>query len=405
MDKFLKADFVSRPEQDPVYKALIFIVLLTPVCLHGCIERYYPDKDQVRSGVLVIVGHLESKAGKQRIQISQSASIGNSTYQPLSGYYVEVERLDGEFRVFDEDEAGSYQAYLDEEFLLTGHDYRLKVLSPEGRSYESSFERMFPAPVIDTVWFELEELMDRDTELKDQGIRFFIDFEIDQDSGRYLRWELEETFEIHNPDYETRMFGTDRRFHEVTGSMKTLDCWITRDIPGIYTQDLGNMMGEHYHRFRLNYVSGSTWRLLHRYSLLVRQYSLGDKAFWYWDELSKNLSTQGNLFDRQPALTPSNICNPDDPEERVIGYFSVSGVCEKRIFVEQVPGLEVFQDPFYCAPLSPPPMFLHYYPIEELPIYIARGYVLGHYEEGRVDEKCLDCSLYKGSTDEKPSYW
>jgi hypothetical protein len=169
------------------------------------------EQDQVRSGVLVIIGHLDSKAGKQPIKISHSVSIRNSTYQPVWGYYFEVERLDGEARVFSEDETGSYQAYLDEGFLLTGHDYRLQELSPEGRSYESSFERMFPAPVID--------------------------FEIDQDSGRYLRWELEESFEIHNPDYETRMLVTDRRFNDVTASMKTLDCWITRgDILRHYEQ-------------------------------------------------------------------------------------------------------------------------------------------------------------------------
>ncbi len=108
MDIFLNLYFVSRAEQDQVYKALIFIVLLTPFCLRGCIERYYPDKGQVRSGVLVIVGHLESKAGKQRIQISQSVSIGKSTYQPVSGLYVEVERLDGKVRVFSEDEKPSY---------------------------------------------------------------------------------------------------------------------------------------------------------------------------------------------------------------------------------------------------------------------------------------------------------
>lgn len=193
MDAFLNLYFASPVEQDQVYKALLFIVRLTPFCLRGCMERYFPDKDRVRSGELVIIGHLTSKAGKQPIQISHSVSIRNSTYQPVWGYYAEVERLDGEARVFSEDETGSYQANLDEGFLLTGHDYRLQELSPEGRSYESSFERMFPAPVIDAVWFELEE-----------------------------------TFEIHNPKYIPRMLGTDRRFHDVTASMKTLDCRITR---------------------------------------------------------------------------------------------------------------------------------------------------------------------------------
>ncbi len=105
--------------------------------------------------------------------------------------------------------------------------------------------------------------------------------------------------------------------------------------------DLSNVEGDLYKKAPLNFVSSETRRLHYRYSLLVRQMALSKKAFWYWDELAKNLQSKGNLFDTQPSLTPSNICNVNDEDELVIGYFSISGATEKRIFVEDIPDLEV----------------------------------------------------------------
>jgi len=155
----------------------------------------------------------------------------------------------------------------------------------------------------------------------------------------------------------------------------------------------------------LIYQSGHQPRKLEqRYSLLVRQLSLSEEAFWYWNELGKNVQSKGGLFDTQPALTPSNICNVADEDELIIGYFSISGASETRIFVENVPDLEVHGDPYYCTP-GTFPMFLWRYPQEKLPLYIASANVLGAQKSGEVRDECVDCRLMKGSTDIKPDFW
>ncbi len=374
------------------------------IALCGCIERYYPDEEQLKVGSLVVSAHLNNIPGMQTISLSRSVSIEKSVYDPVSGCYVEVERSDGEVRVFEETDPGFYQGDLDEAFLQTGEKYYLEFVTPGGQRYESGYETLHPSPEIEEVYYELESLPTSDPAVIDQGIRFFVDFEIEQESGRYLRWEMVETFEIHNPDYETRMYGEDRRWHDITSSMKWLNCWLTNVVYEIHTLDVRNFGGDIYRNQPLNFVSGSTWKLLHRYSLLVRQYSHSEEAFWYWNELAKNVQSQGGLFDSQPALTPSNICNVGDEEEMVIGYFSISGVSEKRVFVGEVPGLEIYRDPYFCSP-GVFPGFLWNYPADNLPFYVAYANIMGISESGEVRDWCVDCRDRKGSSGEKPEFW
>jgi hypothetical protein len=214
--------------------------------LCGCVERYYPDETQLKIGSLVVTAHLNNIPGMQTIKLSRSVSIEHAVYQPVSGCFIEVERVDGEVRIFEETEAGSYQGDLDETFLETGGEYQLSIVTADGDRYESGYETLSPAPGIKDVHYKIESRASADPALLDQGIRFYVDFDIEKDSGRYLRWELQETFEVHNPDYETRMYDVDRRWYPVYADMKWLSCWLTRDIYEIYTLDIASFSGEIY---------------------------------------------------------------------------------------------------------------------------------------------------------------
>jgi len=363
-----------------------------------------PEEEELQPGTLVVVAELNNLRGLQSIYLSRSTSLKQIKQDPVTDCYVQVEREDGVAIDFEESEPGEYSSYLDEEFLATGAAYRLIFITREGEQYESEFEKIHPPSDINSVYYIKEDHPTSDPAVIEEGIQFYIDFEIEKDSGRFLRWQLTETYELQNPDYETRMYGVDRRWHNLRASDKRLTCWITLDIPAITTLDLGNVEGSVYQKMPLNFVSNQTKRLQQRYSLLVRQLALSEEAFWYWNELGKNVQSKGGLFDTQPALTPSNICNVADEDELIIGYFSISGATESRIFVENVSDLDVHSDPYYCAP-GIFPMFLWRYPQEKLPLYIASANVLGVQKRGEVRDECVDCRQMKGSTDIKPEFW
>lgn len=382
--------------------ASLFVFVL--FACSSCIERYYPGEEELNIGSLAVSAHLSSIPGIQTIQLSRSVSVERSLFDPVSDCYLEVERSDGEIRIFEEEDPGYYSCDLDASFLRSGDEFRMSIITPEGKIYESDYERQYPARKIESVYYELETLPTADPAVQDPGIRFFVDFEIEKDSGRFLRWEMNETFEVHNPDYPTRMYGVDRRWYDILSEEKWLKCWLYRDVNEIFTLDLKNVAGDFYKKFPLNFVSGSNRKLLEGYSLLVRQYSHSEGAFWYWNELAKNVQSKGGLFDTQPALTPSNIYNTGDEDELVIGYFSISGVSEQRIFVGTVPGLELYRDPYFCSP-GVMPRFLWNYPQDQLPFFVAQADIQGIFENGEVKDECVDCRQYKNSTSEEPDYW
>lgn len=387
------------------YLLRIYAFYMALLSLSGCIERYYPGDEEVKVGSLVVAAHLTDLPEIQSIALSRSTTLEFPTVDPVTECYVEVEREDGAYIEFPETEKGIYAVNPDPDFLIHGSAYRLHIVTPAAKRYESAFEILHPASAIDSVYYVREDQATEDPGVVDEGIRFRIDFEIEKETSRYLRWQLIETFEFHNPDYEdTRVYDVDRQMKEIPDSVARRVCWVTLEVPEIFTLDLGGLEGDRYNAKPLNFVSSEPQRLHHRYSLLVRQFSLGENAFWYWDELGKNLQSKGGLFDTQPSITPSNICNVEDEEEVVIGYFSISGVSEKRVMVEQVPGLSLTEDQGFCEPGQLPFSFRRL-SSALLPYYIASMHVNGSLRTGGISRSCIDCREYRGSSDLKPEFW
>jgi hypothetical protein len=131
---------------------------------------------------------------------------------------------------------------------------------------------------------------------------------------------------------------------------------------------------------------------------------MDEPSFIYWDELKKNSHTQSGLYDRLPSMTLSNIYNEDDPEERILGFFGVSGVSEKRYFVKEVEGLRKY-DVRFCWPAQERPRY-RYLMTADLPVYVSNADdpVLGTHS-GETILQCLDCRVRKESAGDPPDFW
>ena len=87
---------------------------------------------------------------------------------------------------------------------------------------------------------------------------------------------------------------------------------MTFNIQDIFVIDLGRFNGDIYKELPLNFVSNMPQRLHHKYSLLVRQLSMSPEAYRFWNDIANNVQSNGGLFDKQPSVSYSNICNTDD---------------------------------------------------------------------------------------------
>ncbi len=219
-----------------------------------------------------------------------------------------------------------------------------------------------------------------------------------------MRWELLETYEFHNPPYEDYIYGFDRQLKPVPDSLTDKQCWFTGHVNAIFTLDAGKLTTPLFNYMPLHHISNETQRLSHGYSLLVSQFSMDEPAFRYWDELKKNTQENSGLYSRQPSITPSNICNCDDPEEIILGFFSISGLSEKRLFVKEVEGLEKYSS-LYCVPALELPRF-RFLIASDLPVFASRVLAPEYLARfGVTTHGCVDCRVKNGFVGEPPDFW
>jgi hypothetical protein len=387
-------------------KAIIYLILgAIMLFFTACIERYYPEEDELRTGTLVINAHLTNVPGEQVVEISRSAPLINPSFDPVSGCLAEVIREDGELRIFSESDPGYYRADLDASFLEIGQAYMLHVITPDGQEYESAFDKLRPVPAIDSLYYEVE-FRDFNSESDTvSGIRFFCDFTYDDQAYEYIRWDLTETYEFHNPDMTGFILDVDFRMKELSDTANYKVCYITNELSTIHSMSLATLDFGIYIRKPFTFVPNiqQAQKLHHKYSLLVKQYSLGEEAFHYWNELKKTSQEQGWLFDRQPALLKSNIHNVNDESEIILGFFSMSSMEQRRAFAVKPEGLDLSLYEWYCFPVpkGPPGPLSR----EDLPKYFALAWKDGESSFAEVNKHCVDCRAYKNSTHIKPDFW
>lgn len=64
--------------------------------------------------------------------------------------------------------------------------------------------------------------------------------------------------------------------------------------------------------------------------VLVRQYSISEAGWRYYDALNQQTSGDGSPFSVPPSSVRGNVANVTRPDVRALGYFSASAVAERR---------------------------------------------------------------------------
>lgn len=375
----------------------IFLVGLIAV---ACVERYFPATEANFAPRLVIAASLAADDGDQNVIISESSSPANPKFSPVSGCTVFVEDENGNRIPFAESvNAGHYTGKFEGANVIVDSKYRLSVEMPGGEQYLSKYEELMPCPKIDTVYSEVVRKQTTDPAVTEDGLQFYTDFTGDENYGNYFRWQLTETYEYHS-EWPLDKWLDDQGSHDLAvPDYSHFVCYETDSLPEIFLLSTEGYSQNSYPKFKLNFVNDHTQRLLHKYSLMVRQYSLTKSAYNYWKSLRNNNQESIDLFGKQPDNVKGNIYNASDTSEVVLGYFAVSVVSEKRIMVSDVNGLSFAQVP-YCkaTPIdSPLPPFR--------PLYFAEADGQdGQKVLGLANEECFFCEMMGGTT-VKPPYW
>ena len=367
----------------------------------GCVDPYYPDINDDRSS-LVVEAVITDRPGEQAIYLSHSSPLNDTAFIPETDAYVTVSNDLGSVKEFVESEPGVYTTQMSAEDLVVGASYWLDIVSSAGALYESDAEQLpLPGPPIDSIYWEFETMGTTDRHEPLNGVRFYLDMLGDEDQPRNFRWELEETWIYYAVWYIDYIFTGVLQQWPDPYSLHA--CWSTETVHYIYTASTSAGVSNSIHRFPLQFVSEETHRLQWRYSLLAKQYTLSDNAYNYWKQVREQNQGSGGIYEKQPDFINGNIYNTSDPDEKVLGFFNLSSLSEKRIFVSGVrelvyPATKCIIDTIWSP--RDKPIWMH------IPFFLVSFDPMrqGGPPYGVGINLCFDCRNGGGTTD-KPDFW
>lgn len=364
------------------FKYLLLIILM----LTGCVVQFVPEAGDYKD-YIVVDALITDQNNTYKIEISKTAPLGETFSRlPVTGGQVTITDDLGNNFQFTEALSGQYISDSLAFRGQVGRSYTLHIKA-DGHQYESMPVEMKPVPPIDSLYAEIIDNNTYEFGKIVQGYQVYLDTHDPTNECKFFRWDFAETWEFHIPYFFETIVNT--------------TCWKSAPSKEIYIENTSSLIEDRVSGFPLNFITTETDRLTRKYSILLRQYSLNEDEFNYWDKLKRITEEVGGLYDVVPVSIESNIFCTDSPEEKVLGYFSVSSVSTKRLFIKSA--LRGFPDFYKSCPFDTVSVR------ESIPFLNITVFILQYYDPMQsqyiltLDKRCVDCT--QSGTNKMPDYW
>ena len=378
-------------------RRLNFIVIFILIIFSfSCVDEYYPDVEKYEN-LLVVDGLVTNGSESVVIRLYNSSPVNNPEIIPHTNAEIYLTNENQFLIPLYEADDGIYKTE-DESFRAEiGESYQLHITTDKGKKYISDICKMNSPSPIDSIYGVKENTGTTENSLNFPGVQFYIENHSESADTSYYIWRLVQTYKYRSSfDID---FTWEGEFIPNPDATALRTCWIsnvTNDLLVASTEDLEpNTIS----KFPLNFVSTNTKEMSIRYSLLVKQLSITEKAYRFYEAIAEQNKDQGNMWSKQPIQILGNIRNINDENDPVLGYFIVAGTTEKRIFINR-PNIPFYYDE--CPPDFEGMRFIQFEPQELWPIYIDDIMFLGW---ARAHSRyCFDCTLSGGETT-PPDFW
>ena len=363
----------------------IILLPLSIVLTAGCITRFNPEINEI-AGSLVVEGMITNQNAVNKVKLSRSLPVGNYLVRdPVTGAAVSITDETGTVTLLTENEPGVYITDSTEFRGHTGSSYSLNIII-NNSAYSTDLIKMLPVPPVNSLYYEKVSLTEEEDSLyMKEGCRIYLDSHDPSGKCLFYRWDFVETYEYHVP-------------YDVLNKV----CWVTDRSDRILIKNTSAYSQARVTKFPVQIINNTTDKLKERYSILVSQYSLNETEYKFWETIQNISQNVGGLYDIIPSSVKGNIICNTNPGEMVLGYFSVSAVTRKRLFIKDT---FLGQPNFYtyCATdtlmgilpdegLNTDFWVIEDYGDEPVPYYVVTTY-----------RECADCTTR--GTKVRPPFW
>ena len=329
------------------FKSVFSLVVV--FTLYTCIDPFNPNISG-NASMLVVDGLITDANSSYSVILSRTVDKQDSYPAMISNATVFISDDTGKSSYLINHGNGLYKTDSIEFKGVEGRTYILHVQTGDGEEYESTPCTMKPGTDIDTIYFTRDnELISNGTENM-EGIRIFLDSKRGE-TDSYYRWDFEETwkFKIPNPKkYDYLLKDSVIVPHSPVNEY----CWKYKKSDQILIHSVMSSEADSFKNIPLFFIaSDKSDRLLIQYSILVRQHSISKKEYDFWNNIKQVNESGDDIFGRQPYPVDGNIHNINNPNEKVLGYFQVSSIREKRRYItfNETVGLNL---PYYHYPCT-----------------------------------------------------
>ncbi len=311
--------------------------------LFGCVEEISFNTESLESA-LVIEATLTNEVKQQQIRLSRTYKFEEDGPTAEGGATVWIQSDDGMIAFEESTEAGLYLSNV--EFgAREGIDYELSITTSDSRTYRSTPTQMATNVPIDEVYAVRET-----TDFGDDGVSIFVDSFDPTGTANYFRYEYEETYKIIAPLWNTTSMieledppcGVELGIREQEERV----CYNTELSTAVNVLSTSGLSESRVQRHLVRFLNGNNYIISHRYSILVRQYVQSLEANTYYRLLNEFSGSESLFSQNQPGFFDGNIQSETNSEEKVVGFFEVSSVSEKRLYFN-------YEDFYPNEPLPP----------------------------------------------------
>jgi hypothetical protein len=298
-------------------------VLLVMVLGASCKKPYNPPTIATPNSYLVVEGTIDPGNDTTVIKLSQTVNLSSGQKSiPLLGAAVSVVSETGTAFPLTASGNGYYRALLN---LNSAMRYQLKITTG-GKSYSSDPIQIKNAPAIDTLTYSV----------KSNGIQIELNAHDQTNQSRYYRWSYTETYIIHSAFSSSEVFVKTPQDTVLfrAPSQQIYQCWVSDTSGNITLGSSAKLTQDVIANQAIAFIGSSDEKLGDVYSMLVKQYVLTTDAFNYYQQLNKNTTQLGSIFDAQPSELSGNVHCTSNPAEIVIGFVTAGTYSTKRIFVD-----------------------------------------------------------------------
>lgn len=311
------------------YVTKIFSFLLPVLIFSRCVEPYVPELKGYES-LLVVEGLITNENTSYSVKLSRSVQDQDTVPEAISDATIYISDENSKNFYLKNCGNGHYKTDSVEFRGVIGKTYILHVQTSDGNIYESEPYTMEAVSDIDNIYYARDQEIGNSGTVMNEGLRIFLDSR--GGINKYYRWEYEETWKFKVPYPKKYDYVNETLFVPVADVKEY--CYKMRKSQEIIIYSSFAGKSERVEGQNVSFIDPKkSDRLLLQYSILMKQYSVSEKEYDFWYNMKQINEKGGSIYSLQPFPVISNIHNINDPEERVLGYFQVSAVKERRRFI------------------------------------------------------------------------